>query len=166
MLAQLIPATFVLERASVSLPELKWAFDSGLIGAQTVVDFAAAKLAEGSDSPLLVDLAGTTHEDLPGVKKILESLVVHPASSDELRRKWVWLLMSWLYEHQDEGDVFETIDRLYADLGYPPEMTPFGPYAPAYQAKGDPQEARKQVIREWREYLERGEKEFGVGRED
>jgi hypothetical protein len=165
-LARLIPTSFILERTSVSLSELKWAFDNGLIGAQTVVELAATKLAEGADSPLLVDLAGTTHEDLPGVKKILEGLVVHLASSEELRRKWVWLLMSWLYEHQDDGDVFETIDRLYADLGYPPEMTPFGPYASAYQAKGDPQDARKQVMREWHEYLERGQKEFGIARED
>jgi hypothetical protein len=96
----------------------------------------------------------------------LGKVVVHPASSEELRPKWVWLLMSWLYEHQDEEiNVFETIDRLYADLGYPPEMAPFGPYVPAYQSKGDPQEAKRQVVREWHEYLERGEKEFGIDRE-
>lgn len=71
MLPQLIPASFILARASVSLPEMRWAFDNGLVGAQTIVDFAAAKMAEGSDSPLFVDLAATAHEDLPGVKKIL-----------------------------------------------------------------------------------------------
>jgi hypothetical protein len=120
----------------MSLPELKWAFDNGLIGAQTVVDFAAVMVAEGSDSPLLVDLAGTMHDELGAVKENVGKVMVHPASSEELRRKWVWLLMSWLYEHQDEINVFETIDRLYADLGYPPEMAPFGPYAPAYQSKG------------------------------
>jgi len=104
-------------------------------------------VAEGSDSPLLVDLAGTMQEDLSAVKEILGKVEVHPASSGELRRKWVWLLMSWLYEHQnEEADVFETIGQLYADLGYPPEMARFGPYAPASQAKGDPQEARRRSM--------------------
>jgi hypothetical protein len=165
MLPQLIPSTFILDRTSVSLPELKWAFDKGLIGAQAVVDIAAAMVAQGSDAPLMVELAGTTHEDLPEVRGVLEGLTVHPASSEELRRKWVWLLMSWLYEHHAEADVFEVIDRLYADLGYPPEMAPFGPYAPAYQVKGDPQEARQQIISEWRRYLELGQEEFGTTRE-
>jgi len=161
MLPEPIPSSFLLKKTDLSLAELRWAFDNGLIGAQSVVDVAAAMVAKGDDSVHLVHLAGILHSELPEVRGILESIPIEDA--ELTRRKWVWLVLSWVYERRhNENDVFDTIDSLYADLGYPEEMVPFGPYAPVYQAKGDPTEMREQVLGEWRRYLERGEELFGA----
>jgi hypothetical protein len=81
---------------------------------------------------------------------------------EAIRAKWVWLVLSWVYEkHSNESSVFDIIDTLYADFGYPEEMVAFGPFAPACQAKSDPAETREEVLREWRRYLDRGEDRFG-----
>jgi hypothetical protein len=156
-----IPSAFILSKASWSLPELEWAFSNGLIGAQTVVDMANSMVEAGDDSELVLRLAGLTQAELTEVRELLQS----EASGDphEMRAKWVWLVLSWVYEnHGVEESVFDKLDALYADLGYPEEMEPFGPYAPVYQAKGDPNEMRAAVLGEWRRYLADGERRFGL----
>jgi hypothetical protein len=144
------------------LPELRWAFDNGVIGAQIVVDVATALMHAGDDSNVVTRLASVTHADLPDVREILSNVPVDNEESDAAHHKWVWLVLSWLYEHhRDDADVFDKIDSLYADFGYPQEMLAFGPYAPAYQAKGDPKEQREEVVREWQRFVSRGEESFG-----
>lgn len=156
-----IPSAFILSKASWSLPEIEWAFSNGLIGAQTVVDVASSMLEAGDDSELVLRLAGLTQAELPEAKELLQSAA--SSEPDELRAKWVWLVLSWVYEsHGTEEGVFDKLDALYADLGYPEEMEPFGPYAPAYQAKDDPNEARDTVLGEWRRYLAEGDQRFGA----
>ena len=85
-----------------------------------------------------------------------------PERAADVRRKWSWILLSWAYErHRDDDDVSNLLGSLYADLGYPEEMVPFGPYAPAYQGKRDPADVRRDILGEWRQYLEQGEEMFG-----
>ncbi len=162
MLVGPIPSSFIMEKTSLSLPELRWAFDNGVIGGQIAVDVAKSMAHEGDTSNLVTRLAAVTHAELPEVGEIISDVTVDDEEADASRRKWVWLVLSWLYEHhREDADVFEKVDGLYADFGYPQEMTAFGPYAPAYQAKGDPTEQRKEVVGEWRRYLSRGDETFG-----
>jgi len=144
------------------LPELNWALDNGIIGAQTIVDVAASMIGSKDDSDIITRLAGVNHAELPEVREILAEVPSDDGQADVIRRKWLWLVLSWLYEHHgDDEDVFEKVDGIYADFGYPEEMVTFGPYAPAYQAKGDPATMREEVLREWRRYLARGNETFG-----
>jgi hypothetical protein len=162
MLVGPIPSSFIIEKTSWSLPELRWAFDNGIIGAQIVVDVVTSMAArDGDDSNIVTRLAAVTHAELPEVSEILSAVPLENGEVDLIRRKWVWLVLSWLYEHhRDDDDVLEQIDGLYADFGYPPEMVAFGPYAPAYQVKGDPVAQREAVIGEWLRYLTRAGEEF------
>jgi hypothetical protein len=162
MLVGPIPSSFIVNKSSLSLPELRWAFDNGIIGAQAIVDVAASIVGSKDDSTIITRLAGVTHAELPEVRDILEGVPIDDGQADVIRHKWVWLVLSWLYEHHGgDDDVFEKVDGLYSDLGYPEEMVTFGPYAPAYQAKGDPATMRNEVLSEWRRYLARGDETFG-----
>jgi hypothetical protein len=161
MLVGPIPSSFIIDKTSWSLPELRWAFDNGIIGAQSVVEVAKLMARDGDDSNLVTRLAAVTHAELPEVSEILLAVPLEDGEVDLIRRKWVWLVLSWLYEHhRDDDDVLAQIDGLYADFGYPQEMVAFGPYAPAYQVKGDPVLQREAVIREWLRYLTRAGEEF------
>lgn len=161
MLVKPMPSAFLLSKTSFALPDLRWAFENGIIGAQVVVDVASAMLADGNESERVVQLAALTHQELPEVKQILGGCL-EGADIDTIGAKWLWLTLSWVYEQEgDEDSVFDTIDELYADFGYPKEMVPFGPYAPAYQGKRDRSEVRRDVLQEWRRYLARGEERFG-----
>lgn len=157
-----LPSSFVLDKTQLSLSEVRWAYENGLIGAQTVVDVAVSMLTEGLDtSELVVNLAGVGHADLPEIKTLLAQVSL-PSGTDEIRRKWTWLVLSWAYErHRDDPGAAAMIEELYADLGYPEELASFGPYAPAYQGKRDPVEVRQDILAQWRKYLERGESQFG-----
>ncbi len=161
MVFQPLLSSFILNKTTVSLAELDWALNNGLIGAQTVVDIATSMLAAGDQAGAVLDLASVSHAELSEVKDLLAG---HSSGADEseIRAKWLWLVLAHLYETQSSDDsVFDRLDALYADLGYPEEMAPFGPYAPAYQSKDDPQRARNQVLKEWRSYLADAEARFG-----
>jgi hypothetical protein len=159
-----ISSSFLVEHTSLSLPELRWAFDNGIIGAQVVVNIVRAMKGAGDDDTIVRRLAVVTHGDLQDVRDIISSVELDDETVERSRHKWVWLVLSWVYErHRDDADVFEKLDGLYADLGYPEEMEAFGPYAPAYQTKGDPTDQRRQVVEEWRRFLSRGEESFGSG---
>jgi hypothetical protein len=162
MLVGPIPSSFIVDKTLLSLSELRWAFDNAVIGAQTVVDVAKSMLARAGDgSNIVMRLAAVTHAGLPELREILLVVPLDEGEVDVIRRKWVWLVLSWLYEHhRDDDDVLDKIDGLYADFGYPQEMVAFGPYAPAYQNKGDPVLQREAVISEWRQYLTRAGEEF------
>jgi hypothetical protein len=157
-----IPSSFIVEKTTLSLPELRWAFDNGVVGAQIVVDVAKAMKYGGDDANIVMQLVSVTHADLSEVREIISNVAVDDEVAEASRHKWVWLVLSWLYEHhREDADVFDKIDGLYADFAYPQEMAAFGPYAPAYQAKGDPTKQRKEVVGEWRRFLSRGEESFG-----
>ncbi len=158
-----IPSSFIEEKTSVSLPELRWAFDNGIIGSQIVVDVARSMEArDGNDANVVAQLAMVTHADLLDVGDILPKVCLDEDEENAIRSKWAWLVLSWLYEqHRDDDDVLYRVERLYGDLRYPSEMAAFGPYAPAYQAKGDPAAMREEVVREWRRYLVEGEGTYG-----
>lgn len=160
-----IPASFVLEKTTLPLVEARWAFDNGVIGAQVVVDIARAMRDTGDDSPVVARLAAVRHADLPSVREILSEVMVDAEEGEQARRRWLWVVLAWLYENQrEDANVLDELDGIYADLGYPEEMASFGPYAPVYQAKGDPDEQRRAVFDEWRRYLSRGEESFGRAR--
>ena len=161
MLVGPISSSFIMDRASWSLPALRWALDNGIIGAQIVVDVARSIAQAGDDSSIVARLAAVTHAELPEVSEILLEAPLQEGEAELIRRKWVWLVLSWLYEyHRNDGDVLVQIDALYADFGYPQEMVAFGPYAPAYQVKGDPIQQREAVMSEWLRYLTRAGEEF------
>jgi hypothetical protein len=79
----------------------------------------------------------------------------------KLEDKRVWLVLAHLLgTHGHDESVFDKLDMLYADLGYPEEMRPFGPYAPAHEGKHDSETTRARILTEWRNYLTRAEATF------
>lgn len=162
MILEPLPSSFILGKTRLSLPEVRWAYENGLIGAQTVVDVAVAMLTEGlNSSELVVNLAGVGHADLPEVGELLAQVAL-PSDVEEIKKKWTWIVLSWAYErHHEDAEVSDVIEGLYADLGYPEELASFGPYAPAYQGKRDPVEVRRDILGQWHKYLKSGEALFG-----
>jgi hypothetical protein len=127
-----------------------------------VVDIATSMLAAGDQAAAVLDLASVSHAELSEVKDLLTGQS-SGIDENEIHAKWLWLVLAHLYETQGSDDsVFDKLDALYADFGYPEEMAPFGPYAPAYQSKDDPQRVRNEVLKEWQSYLASAEGKFGV----
>lgn len=163
MLPEPLPSTFILQKSRWSLPELRWAFERGLIGAQSLVDAAAWMLADGNETETVLRLAILTHAELAEAANAISDVPIDEGAVNTIRRKWLWLILSWIHDHHREDDhVWDILDGLYADFGYPSEMASFGPYAPAYQSKQSPGEVRGRVLEEWERYLRIGDAEFGA----
>jgi hypothetical protein len=151
---------FILQKSAPTIADLQWALHQGVIGAQVVVDVASALAAAGDTSEPTLALAMLTHADLPEVRLLMNSDL-----DEELRvnakAKWLWIILSWLFETERDEGLFRELDDLYADYGYPDEMRPFGPYSPAYEGRRDPTEVRTAILGELQRYLQDGERRFG-----
>jgi hypothetical protein len=162
MLALAIPPSFLLSKSPLSLQEVRWALEAGIIGAQTTVDIATDLVAAGSTEAVAIELAGLTREELGEAAHLLRQVRIPEELLDFIRRKWTWLVLAWTYEkHSGDSDFVAQVDSLYADLGYPDEMIPFGPFSQSYQGKVDPDDARKQITAAWQKYLAHGNSLYG-----
>lgn len=163
MLTRPLSSQFILQKAALTLADLQWAFDQGIIGAQAVVDVASALAASGDSSEVILALAHLTHAELPDVRAMMAVKLDDEARANA-KAKWLWLIVSWLYDtERDLEALFRELEQLYADYGYPEEMRPFGPYSPAYEGRRDPSEVRSALLGELQRYLKRGRDQFGLG---
>ncbi len=72
-------------------------------------------------------------ESVNRVVTLVDELVARePAVADEeLHRKWLFLVLAWLYEHRTEAeDPFAMVEMVHADFGYPTEIESFVSYVP------------------------------------
>ena len=63
---------------------------------------------------------------------LLQSLVDKDLSPEtDIAKPWIFLLLSFLFEHQENyEDPLEIVEELYADFDYPEEISPLVRYMP------------------------------------
>jgi hypothetical protein len=153
MYSATLPTAFLLAKTVLSVPELHWAFDSGFIDAQAVVDVAVSMVLDADASPAVIALAGVLRSELAEVRGILATVTLEEEEAEAARQKWVWLTLSWLYEYnRDDEDLSDDLGLVYADLGLRGEVWSFGPYSGG---------TREEAIREWAKYLAQREAAWG-----
>jgi hypothetical protein len=88
VLPEPIPASFVLEKTTLSLPELRWAFERGIIGAGFVVEAARAIPADDGAASLAMRLATLERAELSSVSELLATIEYAGDEEHEHHRKW------------------------------------------------------------------------------
>lgn len=70
-------------------------------------------------------------DELDQVPSLMQKLVSNEDGQDSLMDTWLYLYLSWLYEHRDEfDDPLGLIEVLYADFEYPEDIAPIVRYMP------------------------------------
>ena len=145
-----------------------WGYEHELLILPSVVEIAVNSLIEGSDNPLVIELAGLTEKDYWRVKEILKELsddVSSPTTGYEFK-KWLYLILDWIYANLDSfPNPLATVEEVYADFNYPQEIEQFIRYMPAIDSydpsKHTQEENEQRLYQKWREYLIQAKKEFG-----
>jgi hypothetical protein len=151
-----IPATFIRDRAPMSWRELKFGIDHELLDPAAIVDLAPEQ-SEQHDRGLnaWVDLARAD----PGAgSEIVDEFASaeQELSESEIRDKWLYLVLAWIYEYRGEfRDPLQIVEAVYADFGYPPEIEQFVRYMPMEGPDLGTREANEQrLIERWKNYLD------------
>ena len=150
-----IPYSFIRVRTPVTWRDVRFGLTNDLIASRTAVDLAIERITDPVD-PLLVELAAEQVNEriLDIVERLAES---EPYRSDsEIRDKWLYLVLAWLYEHrQDDPDPLQRVEEVYADFEYPERLAAFVRYMPTEGPDLGSREANERRLMErWKGYLD------------
>jgi hypothetical protein len=152
-----IPAAFIRARTRMCWRELECGLDHELIAHDAIADFAMESMAAVEvPSAVLLDLAGAG----PGDQ--ITELVVKLAQEEPkiaeglLTGKWLYIALAWVYEQRDAlRDPLELVELIYADFGYPEEISRLVGYMPSDEPSlGSPGANRDRLVGRWKRYLD------------
>jgi hypothetical protein len=152
-----IPAAFVLSRTPMSWREIRFGIENELLDPDAPVDLAMKQLVTVEHpSVALVDLA-TLGKHEPTERLVDQLAGGEPERpSDEMRDKWLYVVLAWLYENQGGyQDPLQTVEEVYADFGYPAQMRGFVRYNPMDGPDLGSREANeRRLLERWKRYLD------------
>ncbi|MBR3514915.1 MAG: DUF2247 family protein [Lachnospiraceae bacterium] len=110
-----------------SWAEIKYGLEQDFITAEAVIAYARQCIDE--DMPDFETVMKLIIAEEYEVEDILLSLIKNDETNIEsIQSKWLFALM--YYSYQNANDVFQTIDEVYADFGYPEELSKLVWYMP------------------------------------
>jgi len=152
-----IPYQFIKPRVRLSWRDIRFGLANDLLAPEAPVEFAIDQ-AERFQGPPAVqrDLAGAGNDAqvLDLVERLAESESRCP--DDEIRRKWLYLALAWVYEHRNRySDPLQEVEKIYADFDYPERVSSFVRYMPMVGPDLGSREANeRRLLDRWKEYLD------------
>ena len=160
-----IPHEFIRGRTRLSWRDVHFGLSNELLDPVACVDLAVEQVAKlEHPSAALLDLAGAG-SDAPTLRLVEGLADVEPMGNEkEIRDKWLYLALSWIYEHRDDyPDPLQRVEEVYADFGYPEEVAKFVRYMPMDGPDPGSREAAEQRLFErWKHYIDETEPSYRV----
>lgn len=143
-----LSSTFLGSRALPTPAETAFAYERGWLRRQTLVELALLKYQRGMTLHHAEEqLALLLSDELDRVDDLAAALNVSSEPNEERARYWAFIMLAWLWEHQEEvDDLALDVDCVAADLDYLDAVMPLtGLVAVAPDAVGN--------TRQWEERL-------------
>lgn len=111
--------------------ELLYGFEHDFIDEKGVSEYAYEALTDKSPQEA-IELASLLPQEDYLTSNLLQSLADKDLSPEtDTAKPWIFLLLSFLFEHQENyEDPLEIVEELYADFDYPEEIAPLVRYMP------------------------------------
>ncbi|PIE91610.1 MAG: hypothetical protein CR997_00205 [Acidobacteria bacterium] len=156
-----VPFAFINPRFSLSWKECLFGYGEGYLSAKSVVSMAqAAVLSQDYLDSAILELAALKKGKSP--RGLLEEAASLEAdqSVDVTREKWLFILLSWLFEEKDKKrNPFLDLEYIYYQFDYPPCMKSFIESEPSRTSWMRTSKQNKQVlIKKWSEFLKENNK--------
>jgi len=139
-----------------------------MIGWSAIVDLAMDCLVCGSDSRLVIELAGLQKTEAYQVGELLKKLAATEdfTSQDPAKDKWLYLNLLWLFENKANfSDPLSEVEKIYADFDYPSNIEGFVRYMPVVDGynpkKHSKNENEERLFKQWEKYLNNTKNQFG-----
>ncbi len=151
---ELGPDFFRWEDIPLSVDDLKYGFEHGMISATTAIDLAVREVERGDVDPVLPEVASLLRDDADELPDVLAQLDAPGRANDPglSARRWLYLQLRAAYDRRrDLADPLGVVEELYADFDYPPRIEGFVRYMPL-RADNEPGEAA--LFDRWAAYLD------------
>jgi len=152
-----VPYQFVRERTRMSWRDVRFGLVNELLDPRAPVELAIDQVGERAEPcAALLELAGADKNE--PTFELVEQLAYEepPPSEDEIRDKWLYLVLAWFYEHRGEvADPLQRVEEVYADFGYPEQIAKFVRYMPMEGPDLGSREANEcRLFKRWKRYIE------------
>ena len=108
-----IPYEFINKITNLSWEELYYGIKCGFISPEVAID-KAVQLVNQEESDAIMNLASLYKDEVDEVEIYLKELTKSEQfqSKDNTKEKWLYIVLAWLYIHQDQYNI------LYAEIPY------------------------------------------------
>ncbi|WFU05759.1 DUF2247 family protein (plasmid) [Rhizobium sp. CB3171] len=131
--------------------ELFHGLELGYLKQRDVVEFALEKLTVNSSADHY-SLASLDESEYYEVSDLICSLTKDEDDAGDAEKVWKYLLLLWLWKQKDSLlDPLGAVEELYADLGYPEDLSKLVRYMPP--TNGSPG-SKKRLMEYWNSLLE------------
>lgn len=151
-----IPYPFIRDRVRMNWREILFGLKEELLDPAVPTELAANLVDDETSDVTLIELAGlSTNED---GREYVETLAAREreAPLQELRAKWLCVVLAWIFEHKDEyADPLRAVEEVYADFDYPARIANFVRYMPSDDPDLGSRELNEaRLYDRWRSYLQ------------
>ena len=159
-----IPYAYLRHRARFDWRELRFGLVNELLDPMAPIELAMEQVVElDHPSPALLELAGLVRHEPAGplVDQLAES--EHQRAEDQIRDKWLYVVLAWIYDHRDEfPDPLQAVETVYADFGYPPRIADFVRYMPMIGPDlGSPMANQRRIYERWKRFIDEAGRVYG-----
>lgn len=150
-----VPYTFAGPLVRPGWRSLRFGVECGVSDPSSPIDMASERLSAGDPSPDVLDLASRRRDEQLSdvVGQLAEA--EEPLNEEELQRAWAFVALAWVHENAERfADPLDVAEKIYTELGYPPEVAPLVRYMPVSAdapLNGLTGDAR--LMAEWERYL-------------
>ena len=168
MIRKPIPLDFVASRIKLDWNDVQFGFLNGWLGWKDVVELATQAVQSGESDADVVSLASVGKEDRSVIDDLLRALSTKTKPDGDSRKKWFFLALAWLYEHESQyPDSLAEVEAIASAFGFPPEsydMLKFMPSSGEYDPVQHPRSENLRRLRErWRKFVEQQSRIYGAG---
>jgi hypothetical protein len=160
-----IPFEFIGDRFPISWRAILFGLQNELLDPAAPMSLAAEQLTkEENSSATLIELAGLSGDEDPSAYVERLARDTPEEAVEEIRSKWVCIVLTWIYEHKDEyEDPLQAVEEVYADFDYPERIAGFVRYMPCNESDLGSRELNEaRLFDRWKEYLGKCSSEFIV----
>jgi len=151
-----IPLEFIRNLVRVSWRDLRFGLVSELLDPQAPVEWGREQIARLTHPPeALIDLVGMS-ENCPSLGLVDQLAEDEPEQAgDQIRDKWLYLVLVWIYEHKDEyPDSLQRVEEVYGDFDYPEQMANFVRNMPMTGPDlGSIEANERRLFKRWKQYI-------------
>lgn len=154
---------FLQNKVCLTYGDILWAYKNGILGWRTVIQLSIDIVMEKDvPSEEEVNLISVEKDNTSDIIPILEKIQLNKLDVEEIKRKWLYLLLQYLYNLSITKDKkMGILETVYADFDYPDAISHFIPFLPEIKKiKGEPKKPDDRILYRWNNYLDEERKYF------
>jgi hypothetical protein len=163
LLSVVLPYDFVAKKITLTWRDILYAHEQKFLSPNAAIEHAIVELSQIEDFPQsLVELASL--EKGESIHPYIDELsdLEMPQASKDLKEKWIYLILDWVYENKSNySDPLGIVEQIYADFEYPAQIAAFVRYMPSDEPDfGSIELNEARLYEKWKDYLDEQEKRF------